>query len=106
MDKIQRLTNSKYNLRIYTAQTLDTVKEICSIHNTTPNATLALGRSITATALLSASLKPESNQNLTFRIQGSGPLKEIFIQADASGNIRELIANPQLDLKNEIGKLC
>lgn len=105
MDKIQRLINNKYNLRIYTAQTLNTVQEICAVHDTTPNASLALGRSITAASLLAATLKPESNQNLTFRIQGSGPLKEIFVQSDAKGNIRGLTANPAIDLNSKTTKL-
>lgn len=105
MDFIKRCKNDKYNLRIYTTSTKNIVKEVCSIHDTTPNATLALGRSITATALLAATLKPESKQNLTFRIQGSGPLKEIFVQADAVGNIRALTANPQIDLNTNLEKI-
>ena len=72
---------------------------------TTPSATVALGRSINAAALLSASLKPESTQSLTYKINCSGAIKEINVQADALGNIRGYIANPSVDLDVQTDKI-
>ena len=64
-----------------------------------------LGRTITAAALLSAMLKPDSEQSLLVKIEGSGPIREIHAQADARGNIRGYAANPQPDLAEDIGTL-
>ncbi len=104
-DTITRIICEELNLRAYTAETLGLVREITGLHNTTPNATTALGRSITATALLSATLKPDSDQNITLKFSGSGPIHEIHVQADARGNIRGYAENPDVDLIENIGKI-
>ncbi len=102
---ISRIICEDLNLRAYTAETANLVNEITGLHNTTPNATTALGRSITATALLSATLKPDSDQNITLKFSGSGPIHEIYVQADARGNVRGYVENPDVDLREEIGKI-
>jgi molecular chaperone Hsp33 len=104
-DRLTRLICESLNLRAYTVTSMDVVREITALHDTTPNATVALGRTITAVALLSAMLKPESDQSLLIKIEGSGPIREIHAQADARGNIRGYAANPQPDLTDEIGTL-
>lgn len=97
-DQLSRIICESLNLRAYTVSTLGVVREITSIHGTTPNATAALGKTITAAALMSAMLKPDSDQSLLLKIEGSGPVREIHVQADARGNIRGYVANPQPDL--------
>lgn len=103
MDTITRIISKKHNMRIYTVSSLETATEITSIHNTTPNATYALARSISAAALLSATLKPNSNQSLLLKFSGSGPLKEISVQIDAKGRTKAYVANPQIDIENDLG---
>ncbi len=102
-DMLNRVICETLKLRAYTATTLSAVSEITSIHGTSPNGTVALGRTITAAALLSATLKPDSNQSLLLKIEGSGPIREIHAQADARGNIRGYAANPSPDLDEDIG---
>jgi molecular chaperone Hsp33 len=104
-DKLTRIICEDLNLRAYTAQTLNTVRTITGLHNTSPNATAALGRTITATVLLSATLKPDSHQNITVRFSGSGPIHEIHVQADAMGHVRGYVENPDVDLTEDIGKI-
>lgn len=104
-DRLTRIISEKLMLRIYTATTLETVEKITTIHNTTPNATVALGRTITGTALLSAGLKPESNQSISVKFSGTGPAKELQVQADARGNIRGYISNPDVDTTDDLGGL-
>ncbi len=104
-DRLTRLICEPLNLRAYTITSLNVAREITSLHNTSPNATVALGRTISAAALLSAMLKPDSDQNLLVKIEGSGPIREIHAQADARGNIRGYVANPQPDLNDAIGTL-
>jgi molecular chaperone Hsp33 len=100
-DTLSRMLCETLNLRAYTVTSIDMVREITGLHRTTPNATIALGRAINAAALLSATLKPSSDQNLLMKIQGTGPIREIHVQADARGNIRGYVANPQMDLMED-----
>lgn len=102
---ISRIYCGSLKLRAYTVVSPGTVQEITSIHRTTPNATMALGRSINAAALLSATLKPESGQSIILKFSGDGPVKEIHVQADSFGNIRGYIANPSPDITDDIGKI-
>lgn len=104
-DLLTRVICEPLNLRAYTVTTMDLVREITSLHETSPNATIALGRTVTAAALLSATLKPDSDQSLLVKIEGSGPIREIHAQADARGNLRGFAANPQPDLAEDIGTL-
>jgi molecular chaperone Hsp33 len=98
MDIISRIYCKDLSLRAYTVTSKSTTQKIVTAHNTTPNATMALGRSINAAALLGATLKPLSNQNILLKFSGSGPIKEIHVQADAKGNIRGYVANPHVDI--------
>jgi len=104
-DRLTRLICEGLNLRAYTVTSIDVVREITSLHNTSPNATMALGRTITAAALLSAILKPDSNQSLLVKIEGTGPIREIHAQADARGNIRGYVANPHPDITGALETL-
>lgn len=105
MDMISRIYCGSLKLRAYTVVSPETVNEITALHKTTPNATVALGRTINAAALLSATLKPESNQSILVKFSGDGPVKEIHVQADAFGNIRGYIANPSPDITDDIGRI-
>jgi molecular chaperone Hsp33 len=97
-DRLLRIYCPELKLRIYAADTLTAAADIIKIHEATPNAAWALGRSITAASLLSGNLKPQSGQSIALKFSGSGPLKEVSVQADASGNIRGYTANPQVDI--------
>jgi molecular chaperone Hsp33 len=92
-------------LRIYTAVTTQVTREITTVHETTPNATMPLGRTITAAALLSATLKPESSQSISVKFHGEGPLKEISVQASAAGDLRGYTGNPGIDYTEELDRI-
>lgn len=104
-DHLIRMTLPRLNLRAYAVNTLETARSICDAHNTTPNATSALGKSVSAAALLSASLQLDSDQSLSYKIQGSGPLAEIQVQADAKGNIRGYVKRPRIDEEIDLGRI-
>jgi molecular chaperone Hsp33 len=105
MDKISRIICDELDLRAYAVTSLDTAREITRIHNTSVNATVAMGRAVASTALLSATLKPESDQTITMKFSGDGPLKELHIQADARGNLRGYVSNPRPDDTEDLGGL-
>lgn len=105
MDMISRIYCADLKLRAYTVTSPETAAEITKTHKTTPNATVALGRTITAAALLSATLKPETGQSILLKFSGEGPLKEVHVQADACGNLRGYVANPSVDVTDPIGRI-
>lgn len=91
-------------VRAYGALTTETVGEAQRRHYTWPTASAALGRTMTAGLLLGAMLKGE--ERLTIKIDGKGPLGVILVDANAKGEVRGYVTNPQthLDL-NAKGKL-
>ena len=105
MDNISRIYCESLKLRAYTVTSLDITREITTLHNTTPNATVALGRTINAAALLSATLKPQTNQSILMKFSGSGPIGEVHVQVDAFGHLRGYTANPMVDITDELDKI-
>jgi molecular chaperone Hsp33 len=101
VDVLSRIICDGLNLRAYTAVTSDISRDITSRHDASPPAALSLARAVNAAALLSASLKPGSRQSLAVKFYGSGPLKELNVQADALGNMRGYIANPYIEIDSE-----
>ncbi|HRX15897.1 MAG TPA: Hsp33 family molecular chaperone HslO [Spirochaetota bacterium] len=104
-DKFERFLCPALSLRAYTALTTNTAKEIATLHNTTPNATYAMSEAITATALLSSLLKPDSRQSLSLKISGSGPMGTIYIQTDTTGALRGYAENPQPETKQKFDSI-
>ncbi|MBO4419815.1 MAG: Hsp33 family molecular chaperone HslO [Oscillospiraceae bacterium] len=81
------------------------VERARQIHNTTPTATAALGRTLSACAMLGNMQKIE-NGSVTLQIKGGGPLGTILAVSDAEGNIRGYVQNPHITLLEKYaGKL-
>ena len=75
------------------------------IHKTTPTATAALGRVLTAASMMGNMQKVE-NGALTLQIKGGGPLGTILATSDADGNVRGYVQNPGITLLEKYaGKL-
>ncbi|WP_436862925.1 Hsp33 family molecular chaperone HslO [Staphylococcus caeli] len=91
-------------IRAYSALTTESVQEAQTSHYTWPTASAALGRTMTATLMMGAMLKGE--QKLTVTVDGNGPIGKIIADADAKGNVRGYVTNPQTHFPlNNIGKL-
>ena len=81
------------------------VERARTIHNTTPTATAALGRVLSACAMLGNMQKIE-NGSVTLQIKGGGPLGTILAVSDAAGNVRGYVQNPHISLLEKYaGKL-
>ncbi|WP_018663708.1 Hsp33 family molecular chaperone HslO [Heyndrickxia acidiproducens] len=91
-------------IRAYAAETTETVGEAQRRHYTWPTASAALGRTLTAGAMMGAMLK--GDEKITIKVEGGGPIGAIIVDADAHGDVRGYVTNPQthFDL-NEQGKL-
>lgn len=105
MDRIVRATAANAQIRIFAAETREVAEEARKRHNTTPVATAALGRLLTAAAMMSTMLKGEEDL-LTLRITGDGPIGSVTVSADSKANVKGYVANPEVDLPlNAKGKL-
>ncbi len=81
------------------------VERARQIHQTTPTATAALGRTLTAASILGNMQKIE-NGSLTLQIKGGGPLGTLLAVADSQGNVRGYVQNPHITLLEKYaGKL-
>jgi len=105
VDRIVKATAANAQIRIFAADTRDTVEEARNRHDTTPVATAALGRLLCAGAMMSTMQKGEDDL-LTLKITGDGPLGAITVTADSNANVKGYVANPKVDLPlNAVGKL-
>lgn len=104
-DYILRATAAKGQIRVFAATTKDTVEAARAAHNTSPVATAALGRLLTAGAMMGVMMKGEEDL-LTLKIQGDGPIGGLTVTADAKGRVKGYVFNPSVLLPpNEKGKL-
>ncbi len=87
-------------IRIIVCDTTETVKHAAQIHHTYPTASAALGRTLSAAALLGSQLKDE-NTKITIQINGGGPLGTIMADVNSNCEVRGFVANPGIYLVNE-----
>jgi len=104
-DYIMRATAGDGSVRIFAASTKDLVGQAAKLHRTTPVATAALGRLLTAAAMMGATLKNDTDI-LTLDIRGSGALGGLVAVADSKSRVKGYAFNPHIDMKkNAQGKL-
>ena len=81
------------------------VARAAQIHDTTPNATAALGRALTASSMMGNMQKVE-NGSMTLQIRGGGPIGTITCVSDPVGNVRGCVTEPHVPLVEKYpGKL-
>lgn len=104
-DYIIRATAAERQIRAFAATTKEMVEYAREAHNTSPVATAALGRLLTAGAMMGVMMKGDKDI-LTIKIEGDGPIGGLTVTADAKGNVKGYAVNPEVLLPpNEKGKL-
>ncbi len=102
---IIKATAANGMMRAFVCDSKEMVEKARTSHFTTPVATAALGRTLTAGAMMASMMKGDKDV-LTIKIQGDGPLHSIIVTADSKGNVKGYVANPNVDLPlNAKGKL-
>ena len=105
MDKLIRGNSTDGSIRVFTAITTDVVSEAHRIHQTSATVSAALGRLLTAGAILGSQLKSEQD-SLTLQINGDGPVGMMTVVSNARSEVRGYVSNPIADLPpNSKGKL-
>lgn len=104
-DYMIRATAADGQIRAFAATTKEMVETAKNVHNTSPIATAALGRLMTAAAMMGSDLKGEG-ELLTLRIEGDGPIGGLLVTADGKGDVKGYAFNPDVMLPpNAQGKL-
>lgn len=102
MDTLTKALAYNKQIRIYACVTTDLVSEAQKRHDLWPSSSAALGRTMTA-SLLTAVLKEE---NVTVKINGGGPIKDIVVEATKYGTVRGYVGDPyQFYQYNDSGKI-
>ena len=92
-------------VKVVAIRSTELVRRSAEIHGTTPNATAALGRALTAASMMGNIQKVE-NGSMTLQIRGGGPIGTITVVSDPEGNVRGCVAEPKVPLVEKFpGKL-
>ncbi|NSK19973.1 Hsp33 family molecular chaperone HslO [Dorea formicigenerans] len=103
-DYIVRATAAGGQMRAFAATTKNLVEAARVHHNTSPVATAALGRTLTAGAIMGSMMKNDTDM-LTLQIRGDGPIEGITVTADSHVNVKGYVGNPDVMLPPKNGKL-
>lgn len=103
-DYIVRAIAAGGQIRAFAATTKDTVEKARQLHNTSPIATVALGRLLTGGVMMGVTMKNDSDI-LTVQIKGNGPIGAMTVTADPKGNVKGFVANPEVMLPLKDGRL-
>lgn len=97
MDYILRATAGNGSVRVFVADTRETVEKAFECHKTSPVISAALGRALTGAAIIGSMLKGEDDV-LTLQIKGDGPAGTITVTSDSKSRVKGYAANPIVDL--------
>ena len=96
-DYIIRGTAADNQIRFFAAYTKEVVETAQKAHNTSPVATAALGRLLTAGAMMGSMCKNDSDL-LTLKIQCQGPIGGLMVTADSHANVKGYVNHPEVML--------
>lgn len=103
-DRVTHMTAAEGRIRGLAAHTTASVEEARRRHDLYPTAAAALGRAMTAAAILGAGLKEQ--QRVMLEVVGDGPLGKVVAEMTASGELRGYVQHPHVHLPlNSGGKL-
>lgn len=102
-DYLVRMITRDARVRGLACITTRLVEEACLRHDTYPTASAALGRALSAGALMGALLK--TGQRVALKFAGNGPIRKIIVEAESTGAVRGYVAEPHVELPLKEGKL-
>ena len=92
-------------VKVVAIRSTEIVRRGAEIQGTTPNATAAFGRALTAASMMGNMQKVEDG-SMTLQIRGGGPIGTITVVSDYIGNVRGCVAEPKVPLVEKFpGKL-
>lgn len=103
-DALYRLTLINGQARAFLIDSTGMVETARQIHDLSRTATAALGRHMTAAAMLASMLKDDGS--VTATVKGGGPLGTLMAVAKPDGSVKGYVENPSVDLPRVNGKLA
>lgn len=104
-DYIVNAITSNGAIRVVAADTTELCNRAQEIHKMSPTAAAALGRTLTAAAIMGSMLK-SADDSLTIQLNGGGPIGKVVAVGDGNANVKGYVGNPLVDLPlNDKGKL-
>ena len=92
-------------VKVVAIRSTELVRRGAQIHKTTPNATAAFGRALTAASMM-GNMQKVDNGSMTLQIKGGGPIGSIVCVSDPVGNVRGYVYEPNVPLVEKYpGKL-
>ena len=92
-------------VKVVAIRSTELVRKGAQIQKTTPNATAAFGRALTAASMM-GNMQKVDNGSMTLQIKGDGPIGNIVCVSDATGNVRGYVYEPNVPLvEKHPGKL-
>lgn len=96
-DYIVRGIAANGTVRAFAVDTTETVAHAAKVHGTYPVVTAALGRLLSAGAMMGSMMKGEDDI-ITLTIKGDGPIGSITVTADSHGKVKGFPGNPAVDI--------
>ncbi len=104
-DYIIRATAAGETVRAFAISSTELTAKAREIHHTFPVVTAALGRLLSAGAMMGSMMKGE-NDKLTLLMKGDGPIGQLTVTVDSHGNVKGFPAEPSVDIPlKRAGKL-
>lgn len=97
MDYILRATAGDGSVRVFIANTKETVQQAFLHHKTSPVMSAALGRALTAVSIMGIMLKSDDDL-VTIKINGNGLGKGLVVTGDNKGRVKGYPLNPVVDI--------
>ena len=92
-------------VKVVAIRSTEMVKRGAEIHGTTPNATAAFGRCLTAASMM-GNMQKVDDGSMTLQVRGGGPIGTITVVSDSVGNVRGCMTEPKVPLSEKYpGKL-
>ncbi len=92
-------------VKVVAIRSTEMVRRGAQIQGTTPNATAAFGRALTAASMM-GNLQKVEDGSMTLQIRSDGPIGGIVCVSDPTGNVRGYVMNPKVPLEEKYpGKL-
>ena len=92
-------------VKVVAIRSTEIVRRGAQIQGTTPNATAAFGRALTAASMM-GNMQKVDNGSMTLQIRGGGPIGTITVVSDPEGNVRGCVTEPHVPLVEKFpGKL-
>ncbi len=105
MDKIIKAMSANGFVRAYAGVTTNAVNEAVKIHNTSATASAALGRALTAAAIMGA-LEKNEQETISLQFRGGGPIGTVFAMSNGKAHLKGYVGDPTVELPlNKKGKL-